>query len=654
MDLVYEWDSNCQRIHDRITETFKHIASELGQLEHDENPDTMWELLNYYKKWHYNSQLYKSIVSEIISRKTVLTELLQKGYGVSTALAGDLESFLSKEADWYGKALDHTFYTQLEKVKSVIYMPENHIQRKNSWHIIAQLCRKLGLNEHENIPVIPEDNEDIRPEIDAFFNTSKITPPHANIATLLKMFLSMTEQSGTIMSGSIGNVNVDPAYRVKFIASKNLRQLFDFMYNIIDQPIRIDLNFIMNIHYRLTRELDLSHTWNAGEFRTEDFTNKSGLTFEFDNFRRGMEDMERFLENAQWNTDSFEFFCRQLVMLYYMLISIHPFTDSNGRTAKSLINFLMLKRGLVPITFDTYDEIPALHRYGGSPFDMEKYFKSRIKKSVHFYFEELERLKALGLTEKHFFNIDFDCGFYFRQLNGMSPGIEINFKIYEVPNHYHIYGQYIEKCKITVPSKENLSNLKLYYGFTATPFGDWLSGGERDCDCITYKGTDHYGINVWEGTVIIPVDYSVAANSYLELSLFNSEINFNNKGLNYRYELDRFILMKILAQFIKDLAESGKLEHLRHTASKIEWRSAEAINACALNSNSQTYEKQMLLQDNPDIFSALENEFIPLTLNFIIENGFSGRYETSDPDNMAAVEQLIKIYLPKTAWIMGL
>lgn len=536
MESVYGWDDNCQRIHDYLTENFRHIAAETGQLEYDDRPQSSYELLNYYKKWQYNNELYNSTITEILSRKNVIEELLQKGYGVSTALLGDLETFLSREAVWYSQALEHTFYLQIDKIKSLMYLSDHQLYSKNSWHIISQLCRILNLDEQEKF-VFQEVDYDVRPDIDAFFHQSRNTPLHANIATLLKMFLSMTEGSGTIMSGNIGHVNVDPAYRIKYLASRNIRDLFEFMYANIDSKFLIDFNFIQNIHYRLTRDLDKSHTWKAGEIRTEDFENKNGLTFDFGNFQRGLGELDEFLAGADWNTDSFEYFIKQLVTLYYMLISIHPFLDSNGRTAKSLVNFLVLKRGLPPILFDNHDELPALHRYGGSLINMEKYFKKRIKISVQSYFEELHRLKELNLLEINFYNIDFDSGFYFRQLSGVNPGIEISFKIYEVPTDYEIYPYYVEQCKVTVSSKAGLENIIVNCGFTSEPFGSWKAMLRFYPDCFIYKGKDHFNINTWEATVIVPRYQCPEQLNFLEIAIHNGEIYFNNKGLNYRYEL---------------------------------------------------------------------------------------------------------------------
>jgi len=653
MTSVYEWDENCQRIHDYIAENFKHIAEETGQLEYNDNPQNAYELLNYYKKWHYNNELFRLTVSEIISRKTVLEKLLNDGYGVSIDLAKDLETFLNREVTWYSKSLEFTFYLQIEKVKQIIYVPDHQLQQKNSWHIIAQLCRKLNLDEQENIPYIQNESDyEVRGSIDAFFRESRKIPLHANIATLLKMFLSITEESGTIMSGHIGNVNIDPAYRIKYIASRNIRELFEFMYGHLDAYINIDLHFIQNIHYRLTKDLDQSHSWKAGEIRTEDFENKSGLTFDFGNFQRGINEIADFTANANWDTDSFEYFIRQLVTLYYMLISMHPFLDSNGRTAKSLVNFLMLKRGLPPIIFDTYEEIPALHRYGGKALDMEKYFKKRIKRSVNFYFEELYRLNELNLIEKHFYNINFDSGFYFRQLNGLSPGIEISFKIYEVPPSYDIYSYYSEKCKITIPSKNKLEGVRINYAFTKELFGEWEFIGETSPNCFIYKGKDHYHIDTWEVTLIIPIEYNISQFKYLELGVNNGEAYFNNKGLNYRYELERSLLMKVLAQFIINYANSGNFPEIKALADRIEWRSAEAIQASALNENSGSHQKAKLLSENPDITYLLENEFVPLTLGFITENNLSGESDPSHADNLNAINHLIKLYLPKTAWVM--
>ncbi len=539
MATAYEWDSNCSIIYENLKNIFNHILAQTGQLEHNDHPENINDILNYYKKWHYNNELYKQTIFEISSRRETLNELLEQGYGVSIELSDALENMLNREGQWCNDALAYTFSLHIDKVKQIIYLPQSQITKKNSGYVISQLCLKLNLNENENIPLSPNEKSDISGYLNSFFHLSRVTPASATIATLLKMFLSMTEASDTIMSGFIGENNIDPPQQIKLIASSNIRDLFYHLYNNMDDIGFINLSFIKELHYRLTKGLDSSHSWQAGTIRNEDFFNKNGLTFEYGNFHRGISELDYFLNCTDWSTESFEEFINQLVYLYYLLISIHPFIDSNGRTARSLVNFLMLRRGLVPIIFSTPVEIWALPRYGGSVLKMKEYFENRIKYSVSFYFEEMNRMAHLGLTDMTFFNIDFDSGFYFRQIQGHFSAIEITFKIYETDPEKSGYEYYAERSLITASSSDDFKNIRLHCGFTQELHGEWLLVADFSIDYITFKEQDHNRVNVWDATIIIPID-DLPENVYgFEAVVLSGDTVFNNKGLNYNYILNR-------------------------------------------------------------------------------------------------------------------
>lgn len=648
MNSVYEWDHNCQRIHDAISGAFAHISRELSELEYDRFPENARELLNYMKKWHYNRELYRKTAEEVFSRKEVIESLLQEGYGVSTALAGDMESFTRNEIQWYEKGLEYTLHRVRDMLNRHIHLSREH--SGNSFYILKQLCRKLNLSEEEEIPRL--ENRRHGPSIETFFQVSAQMPPHAHMATLLKMFLSLTEESETIMTGSIGHINVDSPQQIKFIASRNIRELFEYMYHSLDGDLTVNIPLIEEIHYRLTRDLDSSHSWNAGRMRTEDFMDRSGLTFEYGNFQRGLTELESFLGGAGWHTDNFSYFRHILSMLYYMLIGIHPFTDSNGRTAKSLINFLLLRRGLTPVLFDKTAEVLCLPRYGGSPADMENYFDGRIRTSVHFYLEERQRLRELGLTEKHFFNIDFDSGFYFRHLNGLSPAIEINFKVYRIAPDHPLYENYCDRCRISVSADEELGEVEVFYGFTENNFGQWHYQSQDRCRYYRYLGKDENGVDVREATVLLPLEAHMAAYRFLEISVIASGRIFNNKSLNYSYRMDRGQLMKkAAANLQRHCEENPRLEGLKNLRDHLEWRSAEAISFSGLHDRSLREEKQNCLEQNSDIHRTLHEELIPSFMSLILRENLTGEREPFHNDNIALINHLIVSYMPATAFL---
>ena len=264
MTTAYDWDQNCQRIHDRLDKNCRHIRDEISALQ---NPSQMspHSLLVYFKKWHYDYDLYKTTLTEASSRKNTISELLLKGYGVSVELAKDMDTYLDMVLVELDMLLGQKFTEGADRAASIIYLPHSQRENRNSQFIISSLCDLLSLPRNDNLPLPAEEFIDINPAVNSFFDKSVREPSAASNAILLKMYLSMTEESETIMAGSIGEINVDPPQHIKFTASENLRMLFDFMLSSLAVHTEINLRLIQNFHYRLTKGLDKSHSWNAGE-----------------------------------------------------------------------------------------------------------------------------------------------------------------------------------------------------------------------------------------------------------------------------------------------------------------------------------------------------------------------------------------------------
>ncbi|MDQ7825000.1 MAG: Fic family protein [Candidatus Eremiobacteraeota bacterium] len=657
---VYEWDHNCQRIHETLERNFSHIGRELYELEHCGVPESLGDLLNYYKKWHYNNELFTQSQEEVVSRKKVIESLSKKGYGVSIDLAKDMTSFQMKELKWRLQGLLYTFSVPIGKVRASIYLPQAQERNRNSSYIIRELCKKLGKDPASETPAAAKPAP--RLPIDLFLRMAKETPPHAHMALLNRMFLELTEESSTIMEGSIGAVNVDTPQHLKYIASRNLRELFGYLYDTIGHEIRIDLDWIRKIHFFLTRDLDHSHTWRAGEFRGEDFEDRSGLTFEFGNFQKGLEELSEFLGKVDWDIENFNRFTYSLARLYYLLIGIHPFLDSNGRTAKCLVNHLMLRRGLPPIIFHMHDEVISLPRYGGSILEMQHYFHRRIASSLEHYFFEREKLVHFGNLEKHFFGVNFDAGFYFRHLNGIFPLIEVDFKVYVLDRSHHLWQHYINQCRIAVPREDLIPSLIIYYGFTREGSPEWEHEAEQPLRVWWFRGKDANDIPYFGATCFIELGWHLASYDFLEISLAcpPEDLGFLNKDLNYRYRMDRSHLMKIVGSHIAALLgdtralNDEELAPLRAARDRLEWRSCEVIDGYRLHDPEEmALHRARALMENSDIAEILKTVFIPQLLHLIGKHHLTGREDPADGDNLLAVHHCIQAFLPATAYLVG-
>jgi hypothetical protein len=532
--FAYQWDHHCHELFRSIKGRFGHMLKELGELEYQYVFDEE-SLLNYFKKWHYNKEHYYRTIHEIDRRRYVIDSLGYRGYGVNRDLQRALDGLSNEYAGYVYRLLTERFNKHIDLAKDLIYLPWEYITSMDSHYIIGELCKKLHWNPDENIPTLPSAELDLG----RYFHVmSRETSWSANTAIFQKLFMNLGSSSMTIMRGSRGYHDQLSSRYLKIIGNRNFIELYRELFSSLHTFTDIGTDLLKRIHFALSKGIDP----DAGNFRTYDFDDRNGVTIEHDNFQREVADLGHVLWETGQSFHDLGTFIFNLSRSYYMFIGIHPFGDSNGRTGRCFLNFLLIKKGLPPVSFIDRKEIFALPRYGGSMEDMHEYIKARIMRAVNLYFYERWKLERFGFLAKDLYNVSFDSGFHFRQINDMPRKLEVNFNVYLIGEDNPLEEQYRDQCMVVLPAEHLIWNMTIYCGFSYNYGGEWNNVFHlRNNFFIREIRPETPGVRVFDIDFVVELRAEDSCYDYFNCCVVSHEAGriFNNRGLNYSYKIDR-------------------------------------------------------------------------------------------------------------------
>jgi Fic family protein len=167
------------------------------------------------------------------------------------------------------------------------------------------------------------------------------------------------------------------------LEATNHAKALDYLYGMVpSKPSRITIKDLLTLHEIILKGLDDE---NAGCFRNIP-VRISGSTMVMPNSRRVPDLMAEF---QLWLTGKHSLHPVALAgEAHYRLVTIHPFVDGNGRTARLLMNLLLMMSGYPPAIIRLRDRLGYLGalekaQLGGSKADYEKLIAQAVDCSLN-------------------------------------------------------------------------------------------------------------------------------------------------------------------------------------------------------------------------------------------------------------------------------
>lgn len=167
-------------------------------------------------------------------------------------------------------------------------------------------------------------------------------------------------------------------------ATNHAKALTDIMALAGSKTSDLTENDILTIHNTILRGIDDE---NAGHYRSIP-VRISGSPMVLPNPKRVPDHMFSFIKEITAKND-----CHPVELAakaHYQLVTIHPFVDGNGRTARLLMNLILMQHGYPPALIRTRDRMKYISslekaQLGGSNLDYHKVIYDAANRSLDIY-----------------------------------------------------------------------------------------------------------------------------------------------------------------------------------------------------------------------------------------------------------------------------
>lgn len=155
-----------------------------------------------------------------------------------------------------------------------------------------------------------------------------------------------------------------------YLEAINHAKAFEFIRISAKNNIKIDEDYILQIHKIILSGIDDT---NAGFYRSVRVRISGSQTI----LPNPLKVPDLMKEFSEWLVKKDDDMLMKAIEAHYRLVTIHPFVDGNGRTARLLLNSMLLENGYMPIIIRTIDRrryLSALETYQTKE-NSEPYYK---------------------------------------------------------------------------------------------------------------------------------------------------------------------------------------------------------------------------------------------------------------------------------------
>lgn len=155
----------------------------------------------------------------------------------------------------------------------------------------------------------------------------------------------------------------------EYFEAINHKEAIDYVEKLIQEKDPVDTKIVRQINRLIITKIDDE---SAGRYHKVEvrITGSSYLPPEPQKLPHLMEEFDRWLKIGPKELNSVEY----AALAHFKLVHIHPFVDGNGRTARLLMNLILMKEGFAPIVIlnserkKYYNTLEAAHHQINKPF----------------------------------------------------------------------------------------------------------------------------------------------------------------------------------------------------------------------------------------------------------------------------------------------